>query len=367
MALEATVIKPASPHARVAAHKTSKRIRAKERMFLVERLALLLETGTPLLDSLTLLRQQNRNADLEAILGSLEREVKTGVSFSDALRIQREAFPESYATLVGAAERGGFLPEVLERLHRLEEHREELRSTLVAALSYPAFLMVFSTAVVIFVLVVVFPKFEALFTSIADQLPVTTRWFLGISHLLRDWWWVVIAGAAGAGFLLFRWYQKSGRDTLDRWAYGVPILRNFAAELHLIQFLRVVSLSLANGVSLMEALGAARVTLGSPRFRRFVADVEQGVSEGRGLAQSFRSFTALPPLAGQMIATGEETGNLARVMERVADFYERQWRKRLQTATKLAEPLMLLVIGGVIGLIVGSLLLPIFKLSRVAG
>lgn len=367
MALEASVVETPKTRAAAGTRKAAKRVRAKERMFLVERLALLLETGTPLLDSLELLRQQNRNADLEPILESLEREVKTGISFSDALRAQREAFPESYATLVGAAERGGFLPQVLERLHRLEEHREELRSTLVAALSYPAFLMVFSTAVVIFVLVVVFPKFEALFTSIADQLPVTTRWFLALSHLLRDSWWVVLAAAAGVGFLFFRWFQKSGRDTLDRWAYGIPVLRQFAAELHLIQFLRVMSLSLSNGVPLMDALGAARVTLGSPRFRRFVGEIEQGVSEGRGIAQGFQSFPALPPLAGQMIATGEETGNLARVMERVADFYERQWRKRLQTATKLAEPVMLLVIGGVIGLIVGSLLLPIFRLSRIAG
>ncbi len=338
---------------------------SQDRMFLTERLALLLDTGNALHASLEALRRQSASPALRGVVESLERDVSGGLSFSEALRRQPEAFPETYVALVAAAEKGGFLPEVLNRLLEMEEKSRELRGTLVGALTYPAFLVVFSVAVVVFVLVVVFPKFGELFEMIRDELPITTVFLLAASDLLRHYGPVLLGAMVGGGLLAWRWARSAaGVEALDALAYRTPLVREFVSELALVQFLQVVSLSLANGVPLVDALRACRSAVGSPRFRRFVDALGQGVQEGRGIAVGFREATFLPPLVGQMIATGEETGSLARVMERVAGFYEREWRKRLQAATKLVEPVMLLVMGVAVGIIVSSLLLPIFKLSR---
>jgi len=344
------------------------RFGGRDRMFFTERLALLLETGTPLHGSLEILAAQAGGPPQQEVIEGLAQDVSTGVSFADALRRQPEAFPETYTSLVSAAERGAFLPEVLKRLLEMDENRHELRSTVVGALSYPAFLVVFSAAVVVFVLVVVFPKFWDLFSSIADELPITTLFLMGASEILRQHWLPLLAGGAAAAVVIGRWARgPAGAAVVDRLSYRLPLVRGFAIEYHTIQFLRVMGLSLQNGVPMMEALGSCRSVVKNERFRAFVDRLENHVAEGRGLAVGFQEADFLPPLASQMVATGEETGSLARVMTRVAEFYEREWRKRLSAVTKMIEPAMLLIMGVVVGVIVSSLLLPIFKLSRAVG
>jgi type II secretory pathway component PulF len=342
--------------------------RGKDRMFFIERLALLLETGTPLHTGLETLAAQAASPQLSRVAADLAHDVASGLAFAEALRRQPEAFPETYASLVAAGERGGFLAQVLERLREMEESRQDLRSTLVGALSYPAFLIFFSIAVVIFVMVVVFPKFSELFSMIEDELPLTTLLLMNASDVLRRFW-LPITGTAGGGlFLLWRWLRsRTGAVFVDRLRYRLPLLRSFTAEFHAIQFLRMMGLSLAHGVPVVEALQACRATVPSETFRAFVDRLEEHVTQGRGLAVGFREVAFLPALVGQMVATGEETGSLPRVMTRVADFYEREWRKRLAAVTKLIEPALLVLMGAAVGLIVSSLLLPIFKLSRAVG
>lgn len=344
------------------------RFGSQERMFLTERLALLLETGNALHTSLQLVAAQPTSAALRRVVATLEDDVSSGASFSEALRRQPEAFPETYASLIAAAERGGFLPEVLARLLEMEEKRYELRSTLTGALTYPAFLICFSAAVVVFILVVVFPKFGDLFEMIADELPITTVVLMGASDLLRSYWIPLLVGLAASAALVWRWVRSpTGVEQIDRLSYRLPFVRTLVSELYLVQFLRTMALSLANGVPMLEALRACHTVVPSLRFRRFISGLEERVTEGQGVAVGFREASFLPALAGQMVSTGEESGRLALVMERVASFYERQWRKRLDTATKLIEPALLLIMGVVVGLIVSSLLLPIFKLSRAVG
>ena len=340
-------------------------IGAKERMFFTERLALLLETGNPLHTSLGTIESQTAHPELRQLIADVRENVSGGLPFSQALSKHPDAFPPAYVNLVAAGETGGFLHRVLQRLRDIDEKRQELRSTLISAFSYPAFLVVFSFAVVLFVLIVVFPKFGDLFQLIWDQLPITTRFLMVLGEWLRQYWLPGLVVFAVTGALGWRWVRSAdGAAAADRWLLRIPVLREIAWQLHLIQFMYVMSLSLHNGVAMLDALSACREIVRSASFRRFVGLLESRVNEGRGIASGFQEAAFVPPLVKQMVATGEEAGGLAMVMERMAEFYEREWKQRLTVIAKIVEPAMLLVMGVVVGLIVSSLILPIFKLSR---
>jgi type II secretory pathway component PulF len=337
----------------------------RERMFFTERLALLLSTGIPLHTSLDSLASQSETTSSSTLIQQVRESVAEGRSFSQALAAHPEAFPTTYVQMIAAAEQGGFLPTALEQLRDLDERRQELRSALLAAVTYPLFLILVSSAVIVFVLVVVFPKFEEMFTLIADQLPITTRWLMAASSLLRNWGWLVMPGLLGTGWIVWISFQLPRvRASIDRMATRLPLIRPLFLQLNLVQFLRVMGLSLANGIGILEALRAARETLTSVQFREFSVRLEEQVSGGRGMARTFEESELIPPLVAQMLATAEESGSLASVMTRLADFYEREWRQALQVVARIAEPALLIVMGGVVGLIVSSLILPIFKISR---
>jgi len=340
------------------------RIRPRDRMFFTEQLALLLETGSSLHASLKALKHQHKNPAMIALVDDLAADVAEGRTFSHALSRHPEVFSRTYVNLIAASEEGGYMHEVLEQLLEMDEKREAMNRTLVSALTYPAFLTLFATAVVIFVLVVVFPKFGDLFTSIHDELPVTTRLLMAASHaLLAHWPWLLL-GFASALAALHAWARSApGRERLDGLKLYLPGLRTAFARFYLVQFLRVMSLSLGNGVPILDALHAAREVVRNRRFRRFIDRVEHRVREGGGLASAFSESPFIPPIAAQMIRTGEESGNLPKVTARLADHYEAEMTRHLNTFSKMAEPILLLVMGAVVGVIVSSLILPIFKLS----
>ncbi len=338
---------------------------AAERMLFTERLALMLETGMPLQQALEALAGQVASPAMREVIRSLHRTVTTGSPFHRALAACPEAFPAVYASLVKAGEEGGFLPEVLERLREMDRRRAELRSTLASAAAYPAFLVALSGAAVLFVLVYVFPRFSELFTLIADELPITTRALLALSEGLRRFWPLLLLAAVACGFLIARLLSGAAlRRLLDAWSFRLPVVRELTGQYHLIQFSLVMGLSLENGVPLLDALRSTRDVSASPRFASFLDGLVSRVSEGRGMAGGLQEASFLPLLARQLIATGEETGKLALVLRRSGDFFEQRWRERLTRLTKLVEPALLLAMGVGVGLVVSSLILPIFKLSR---
>jgi type II secretory pathway component PulF len=344
---------------------TRSRLGDRDRMFFTEQLALLLETGANLFDALKTLKKQSANPAMSNVLDTLMADIAEGRPFSQALAKHPKLFSSSYVSLIAASEGGGFMYTVLYELKAMEEKREELKSNLVSALSYPAFLMVFSAAVVVFVLLVVFPKFGDLFSTIYDQLPVTTRFLMSLSDVMTAYWLHGLIAVGGFAALLVQWTRSAaGRETVDSWLLSLPLLRDICAELYMIQSLRVMSLSLGNGVSMMDTLSACRDVVRNATFRRFIGQVENQVEEGAGIARAFEEAKFVPPVAKAMISTAEESGNLAPVAARVADYYEQQLTRRLKTVSKMAEPIMLLVMGAVVGLLVSSLILPIFKLSR---
>lgn len=344
------------------------RVGSSDRMFFTEQLALLLETGSSLHASLRALKNESQKPALTAIVDSLLTDVSEGRSFSDALSRHRNFFPRSYVSLVAAGERGGFLHEILAQLLRLEEKQAQTRSMLVSAFSYPAFLIVFSIAVVVFVLVYVFPKFATLFVSIRDQLPWTTLALMAMSDLLRSYWWACLGGL-GAGLIAVRHWlvSDSGGTVLDRLKLSLPGARAIFLRLYLTRFMRVMGLSLKNGVTVVDALQAATEVVGNRVFDRFLHGVRLKVQQGAAFSTGFNEAEFIPAVVKQMVSTGDESGKLGLVMERLADYYERELENQLNRMARLMEPAMLLVMGVVVALIVSSLILPIFKLSRAVG
>lgn len=340
-------------------------ISTDERMIFTERLALLLETGVSLAEAVKVLQRQTAEPRLAAILGSISDTVSEGKPFSAALARHPGMFSKTYVSLVAAAEDGGFLPQVLEQLRDMDEKNAQLRSNIISALSYPAFLVFFSFAVVVFVLVVIFPKFQTMFASIHDQLPAPTIVLMFVSDVLRQYWWLILLGLAAGMVMLVVWLRTpAGKRTVDGLKLRAPVVRDIFIQIYLNQTLGVLGMSLANGVPITAALQAAQETVDNIVFHDFLKTVQRHVNDGRGVAHGFLEAGFIPAMARQMIATGDQTGNLAKVMTRVSEFYGRELNKRIAVLAKAVEPVMLLVMGVVVGLIVASLILPIFKLSR---
>ena len=343
-------------------------ISSKDRMFFTEQLALLIETGMPVHQALLTLRDQVSNPLLAEVIDDLNEQLAAGKSLSYALQQHPAVFSTTYVNLVAASEGGGFMHEVLTQLLNMEEKREELRSTLVSAFTYPGFLIVFSILVVVFVLVFVFPKFGTLFAQIRDELPATTIILLGASDLLREQWVLLVSGLIGGGFFLGRWLATdAGVAFVDRLKLSTPMISVIFTQLYLVQSLRVLSLSLRNGVPIVESLHACRDVVDNRIYQGFLRDVEVKVTEGGKIGDGFSEAALIPDLAKQMITTAEEAGNLGVVSDRMASFYQRELNKKLDRLSKIIEPIMLLVMGVVVGIIVSSLILPIFKLSHAVG
>jgi type II secretory pathway component PulF len=342
-----------------------KNVTTADRIALTERLSLLLETGVPLHSALLALHEQTDKPRLKAIVGQVADDIVGGQRFSEALARHPELFPPTYVNLIGASEAGGFLAEVLAQLVDMDEKQERLRSTIMSALTYPGFLIVFSVAVVVFILIAVFPKFTVMFTAIYAELPITTRFLMGASRILTQHATLVLAGiVAILGGAVMALRQRGTQDALDRLKLRVPFVRDIFIKLYITRLMRVMGISLQRGVTILATLAACRNVIPNAEFQRFIGELELQVTEGRGIAAGFADNPLIPVSVRQMIETGEQTGTLGRVMARVADFYERDLTRQLNQVAKLAEPVMLLVMGALVGTIVTSIILPIFKMSR---
>lgn len=341
------------------------KLAARDRILFIERLALQIATGVTLHVALQSLLAQAENPKMKQVIGDMIQTVVEGRKFSDAIAMHPELFPPTHVNLIAASEGGGFLPEVLEQLRDMDEKQERLRATMVAAFSYPVFLIVFSVAVVLFILTAVFPKFAVMFASIRNDLPVSTRVLMATSDmLLKHPLWIAAAGASIAGAVTFALKRPAGKIWCDRMKLRLPVLKKLYIQIYLVRLMRTMGISLQRGVTILATLRTCREIVDNAEFQSFIMRLEQDVTEGQGIAAGFKDTEFIPGDVLQMITTGEQTGQLGHVMERIADFYDRELTKRLNQLAKLAEPVMLLVMGGIVGIIVSSLILPIFKLSR---
>ncbi|MFK8026607.1 MAG: type II secretion system F family protein [Gammaproteobacteria bacterium] len=342
-----------------------KTISSKDRIFLFQQIQLLLQTGTPLRAGLSALSKQSDKTAIRDLLQSLIDSIDEGKSFSYALSKFPEVFTSTHVNLISASEDGGYMDKVLQQIIDMEERREKLKETMISAISYPMFLAVFSFGVVAFILVIVFPKFAELFAKIHEHLPATTKVLMWVSDGLIHQWPIVIGCMAAIVISFFYWLKsESGSKQFDKFKLSFPLVKDVFLQVYLVQSLRVMYLSLSNGVSIVDTLHSCKNTVQNNIYQEFLMTVENQINEGKGISHGFSQGKFVPPLVKQMISTGEESGNLPVVMGKIADHYENELMNHLKTLSKLAEPIMLVLMGAVVGIIVSSLILPIFMLSR---
>ncbi|HXG62036.1 MAG TPA: type II secretion system F family protein [Planctomycetota bacterium] len=347
-----------------AARRGRRRARRADVALFTRQLGDLLKAGVPLNRALRTLAAQTSNQELSGVVAEIEKAVSAGSSLHEALGRFPRLFPPLYASMVRAGETGGFLEDALRRLASFLEKDEELRSRIASALAYPALLIVIGTFAVGFLMVFFIPRFSEIFAKLGDDLPVPTRIVMAASSFVRDGWPFLLGGLAVAMVLGRRAGEtRRGRRVLDRLRLRAPLFGEVVRKSAVARFARTLGTLLKSGVPILEALSISKEALGNAILRDDVDEAAAGVRQGRSLAEILRRTRSFPPMVTDMIAVGEESGNLDEVLLQVADSYDAQVDRAVRVFVALFEPALLVLMAALVGFVVISMLLPVFSLS----
>lgn len=341
-----------------------KPVSSGELIFFTSQLSLMMEVGTSLAVALRATAEQNKNPRFKTIIESMLRDVEEGHQLSDAMSRHPRVFNNVFISMVKAGESGGFLKKTLDGITAMQEKRKALVTQLRTTLTYPVILCIMAIAVVIFVLVGILPKFAVLFAGKERVLPLSTRFLMAASSFLQNYWWLLVVVLFGA-LIALKAFLKShrGKDLTDRLILTMPVIGPVANKIYTSQLLRTLGNLMDSQVPLLQALKATHSTFSNRYFSRFIEELQDHVEQGGRLSLPFAKNPYIMESVKQMVATGEEVGNLSRVMLRLADFYDIEVDRELKIVGSLIEPLALIMMGIVVGLIVSSVILPIFRIA----
>ena len=341
------------------------RVRRREITSFTRELGALLGATIPIPQALDGLGQEEENPALKEVVLNLADSVRKGASLSAAMEEHPRLFSKLYVSMVRVGEEAGVLQKVMADLAEFLEHEDEVRSEVVSAVSYPAFVLGFGVFTVVILLTVVLPRLFNMLQEMLQILPLPTLILLKVSGVLHHHWPWMAVGAAGliAGL---RWYLRTpgGAELWDRLKLKLPVLGSVLRAAALSRFARTLGTLVNSGVSLLPALKIVENTIGNVVLAKLISQVAEETRGGDSLATPLRKFGVFPKTVIQMIDVGEETGKLDEMLLKVADIEERHMRARTKTLISLLAPALILVVGALVGFMVIALLLPIFKLSR---
>ena len=335
-------------------------------------LADLLRSGVPLLRSLDVLRRQTSHAGLKEVLGQVHRQVEEGATLAQAMARYQRAFGEMAVNMVRAGGEGGFLEEALTRVAEFTEAQQDLKSRTVGAVTYPCVLAVFGTVVVLVLIIFFVPSFEGMFNDLRErgELPIFTDWLMWISNLPRraDFWipWgllMVVGAVGGGGFAWQALRTEQGRYWRDQLKLRLPLAGKIFRNLAVARFCRVLGTLLHNGVPILRSLEISSGATGNRVLAAAIQKATENISAGESLAGPLGACVHFPVDVVEMISVAEESNTLETVLLQIADSLERRTWRRLDLAVRLLEPLMLMLLAGVVLVLVIALLLPIIKMS----
>ncbi len=356
-------LKVASAEMNSAAMRSPK-VRPRIMATTYSQLSALLRSGVPLLRALEVIRQQTPHKNLKTVLDDVYSRVQEGATLADAMAKHPRAFGELGTSIVRAGGEGGFLEEALERLARFTEQQDELKSRVIGALAYPAVLFIVGTIVVNVLVIFFVPKFETLFARLKarGELPALTEWLLWLSHTLQDYGLFILAGLVMAGILVRKkLLSEAGRVWLDHWRLKLPVVSSIYLSLAVSRFCRVLGTLLTGGVPIVRSLEISADSTGNRILAEAVRDAAENISAGQTLAQPLAASGHFPADVVEMIAVAEQANSLETVLPQVADSLERDTWRRLDLFVRLLEPLMLLLLAGVVLMVVVALLVPVLK------
>lgn len=348
--------------------RVTRRIPVTELATATRQLATLLGAGLPLDEALGTIGDQLENERLARAFNAVREEVVQGQSLHAALGSHSRIFPVLFVNMVQVGENTGTLDQVLKRLADFLEDQARMRSRLQSAMAYPILMSLIGVGVLFFLFAFVVPKVVRMLEDLEQALPLPTLILIRTSDLLVAWWWVILLLIVGGIWGLRRWGRtEEGRLKLDRIALKIPLFGRLNLLVATARFTRTLGTLLRSGVPLLKALDIARNLMQNRVLRQALDDTAVAVREGEGLAAPIRRSGVFPPMVAQMAAIGERSGDLEDMLFRVADTYEHQVDLTLNGLLSLLEPVMILVMGGIVGFIVLAILLPIFQASQGMG
>jgi type IV pilus assembly protein PilC len=327
-------------------------------------MATTIDAGLPLVQSLTILAKQADHKGMRKILKDIRQNVEGGIPFSDALVKHPKVFDRLFVNLVRAGEVSGTLDTVLDRIAIFKEKDLALRGKIRGALTYPVIVLVFALLVVYGLLVGVVPTFAGILSSLGGELPLITQILIAISQFLQNQIILMVIILVAVVFA-YRWYYATpqGRRVIDRVKLKAPVFGNLISKASLASFSRTLSLLVKSGVNIIEALDITRGASNNAIVEEALTNAKNAVQQGEQMSQPLAAATEVfPPMVTSMVAIGEETGGLDMMLDKIADYYDREVDEAVEQLTAAIEPLMIIFLGGVVGFIVAGMFLPMFAI-----
>ncbi|MEH6736851.1 MAG: type II secretion system F family protein [Shewanella sp.] len=347
--------------------KTEKSITAMDIAMITRQIATMLAAGVPLVTTLELLGRGHEKAKVRELLGTILSDVQSGIPLSDALRPHRRYFDDLYVDLVAAGEHSGSLDAVFDRIATYREKAEQLKSKIKKAMFYPAAVVIVAILVTSLLLLFVVPQFEDIFNGFGAELPAFTQMIIGISRWLQSsWYFFVIAIIIGI-WLFKRTHRtsQSFRDRIDQMVLRIPIIGDILHKAAMSRFARTLSTTFAAGVPLIDGLESAAGASGNYVYRKALLKVRQEVMSGMQMNVAMRTTGLFPDMLIQMVMIGEESGGLDEMLNKVANIYEMQVDDAVDGLSSLIEPIMMVVIGTLVGGLIVGMYLPIFQMGNI--
>jgi general secretion pathway protein F len=323
---------------------------------------------SPLEEALRTISRQSEREQTREIVSSVHSGVLEGRRLADAMALEPKSFPPLYRAMVAAGENSGSLPTILDRLSVLLERQAAIRSKVTTAVAYPSVLAAFAVCVVIALMVFVVPKVVEQFDTVGQTLPLLTRIVIGVSGLLANWWWLIAGVIALA--LLGTWQllkSEGPRTRFDGWLLRLPFVGRLIRDLHAARMARTLSTMIASRLPLMDGLALTTQTVHNRVLRRASQDIVEAIRGGGSLSAALRRAGVFPPLLVYLAASGESAGRLDEMLERAADYLEQEFDRFTATALSMLEPAIIIAMGGIVAVIILSILLPILQLQSLTG
>ena len=346
----------------------TRRVKLADVEFFTYQLAALVGAHVPLPRALEITLEQITNPGLHRVISQVKHDVEHGATFNDALNQHPKVFSELYVNMVKAGETGGVLGEVLERLADFAERQRLLKNQVVSALFYPAILFGLMIMAVAVLMIFVIPKFTAMFLEFGRELPVPTQILIGISDAFANFWWLGLAVSLIIGTAARQYLRtETGQIWLDRLKLKIPIVGPVFSTFAIVRFTRTMATLLENGVRMLPALRVVKDTVGNKVYSNIIAEAETEVEQGSTLSRILGQSDEFPKPVTHMIAVGEESGEPVTMLSKLSEYYDMEIKKSLERLTSSISPLVILIMGVLIGFIAVAMILPLFEAQQVLG
>ncbi|MGE3760423.1 MAG: type II secretion system F family protein [Pseudobdellovibrionaceae bacterium] len=340
----------------------------KDLQVFTRQFAVLVGAGVPIVQSLEAMSRGARSVGMTNVLTSVCSDVERGRRLAEAMAAKPAVFDRLYVNLIRAGEEGGVLEVVLNRLAVYIETSVKLRGKVKGALFYPVAIIIVAIVVIAFIMVFVVPKMSAMFTQSGQQLPALTTMVINTSNFFQHYWYIMIATLIAIPMAIKMYYDTdNGRKVLDAIFIEVPVFGDLIKKSAIARFSRTLSTLLSSGVRIIDALEISSATTGNWMIEKALLDTKDAVSRGKTLAEPLAKVSYFPNMVTQMISIGEQTGNIDQMLSKVADFYEDEVSNATDAMTSLLEPILMVVLGGIIAVIVIAMYLPIFNMANTIG